>query len=83
MPTEKEFYAFPHKPWVKRSATGSHLEDVPGMTLRDYYSARAPEVPGWFMFQELKSSETSSLDILIKWQFTYADAMLKEREKHE
>jgi hypothetical protein len=51
----------------------------PGMTLRDYFAAHAPEMPSWF------SANRQDIDIAERWfiwPWHYADQMLAEREKN-
>ena len=45
-----------------------------GMTLRDYFAAKAPEPPASWRGGD------RSLPDLIAWRWWYADAMLKARE---
>ena len=54
-----------------------HQPNDRGMTLRDYFAAHAPDVPedfGW------ATGETDSWQRRSRWNFHYADAMLRERE---
>ena len=58
---------------------GSYSPD--GMTLRDYFAAKAPPAPKWW----LEWAEGNQLDddatVYAQWAFSYADAMLAERAK--
>ena len=62
--------AFPH---VLRNEYDSAEK---GMTLRDYFAAHAPDVPddfGW------ATGETDSWQRRTRWNYHYADAMLRAR----
>lgn len=51
-------------------------EGKSGMTLRDYFAAHAPDVPddfGW------ATGETDSWQRRTRWNYHYADAMLRAR----
>lgn len=54
-----------------------------GMTLRDYFAAKAPPPPDWWM--ENYSSRAGDLytvaDCVAQWNYVYADAMLSRRSK--
>jgi len=58
-----------------------------GMTLRDYFAAKAPEVPEWFSIdindedRKRKSNQEHHMMLLTAWRWHYADAMLKQRTK--
>jgi hypothetical protein len=48
-----------------------------GMAMRDYFAARAPKVPSWFLVEySEKARETP--EVIAKWAYAYADAMIKE-----
>lgn len=49
----------------------------PGMTLRDYFAAHAPEVPADFDWANM---ECNIVERLVRWKWHYADAMLKARD---
>jgi len=51
----------------------------PGMTLRDYFAARAPAAPAWWWSQQDKSENASVAD-MARWNYVWADEMLKARE---
>ena len=51
-----------------------HRTDITGMTLRDYFAAKA-------MQGLLTSTDCSDAAIIIKDAYKIADAMLKEREQ--
>ena len=49
-----------------------------GMTLRDYFAAKAMEVPNDFGW---KNGETDTYQRTVRWAYLSADAMLVERAK--
>jgi hypothetical protein len=51
----------------------------PGIALRDYFAAHAPEMPGWWV-RDYPTTD-NSMEIFVAWRWFYADAMLAEREK--
>jgi hypothetical protein len=51
----------------------------PGMTLRDYFAAHAPEMPSWWVRNY--PTTDNSMEIFVAWRWFYADAMLAERER--
>ena len=57
--------------------------DVPGhkieigMTLRDYFAAKAPQPPADFLRMETEYSDTAAW--YVRWSWFYADAMLRAR----
>lgn len=55
---------------------GSNADDVSGLTLRDYFAAKA-----------MQAHITNNLNLrpedVAKWSYRYADAMLAERERGE
>lgn len=65
-----------------------------GMTLRDYFAAKAPDMPAWW-FESWETNERNKakkkdtyimrgrLEALTEWRFSFADAMLKARGKAE
>lgn len=65
-------------------------DGYPGMTLRAYFAAHAPEAPGDFMRadvpcvrelaggrKEVGTRLESALEWAVRWRLQYADAMLK------
>ncbi len=54
---------------------------VPGMSLRDYFAAHAPEIPEHNKHSLRDSGWADWIDLNIIWRYEYADAMLAEREK--
>lgn len=56
--------------------TGTQLSDVvnKGMTLRDYFAAKA--------MQGMIRLDVSNYPAVAEWSYQQADAMLKEREKY-
>lgn len=60
--------AFP----TKNATTG----DVLGLSIRDYFAARAPEVPRDFGWAQ---GERDSWQRRARWAYAYADAMLAAR----
>ena len=81
----KEILAFPSSTKVfTESATGEIEELImleKGMTLRDYFAAHAPEVPKWFYEAMCDGKEIADQRCIAMWRYSYADAMLKERDK--
>ena len=67
--------AFPHK-----YSDGSTNE---GMSLRDYFAARAPKPPKWWIENYGKDLNDlqSEAELISVWNYAYADAMIKESEK--
>lgn len=66
--------AFPHRnEWEDGRLTTT---DHPGMSLRDWFAARAPEPPMSWWGNGSKDCAGYAL-----WAFQYADAMLAERAK--
>ena len=91
--------AFPSQYWdtglsgpVPRTDQGAVQ---PGMTLRDYFAAHAPEVPEWYPvnkdpFYLAKASNLEDDDLFtdkddedrtISWPYYWADEQMKIREK--
>lgn len=50
-----------------------------GMTLRDYFAAKAPPPPKWWMDCYAKNAQDldSVAKVLAQWNYVYADAMLE------
>jgi hypothetical protein len=73
--------AFPVKGYAA-DASGAFCGEVvnaEGLSLRDYFAAHAPEVPGGFMRNVVSESFEDDIAWRVRWAFTYADAMLKAR----
>lgn len=72
-------YRNPTNPNAFPQGYEAYLEDTKGMTLRDYFAAKAMEamINGFFT-----SPSTSIIpdDVLSERAYDYADAMLKQRE---
>ena len=65
--------AFPHmREWIDAN-TSRQLTDG-GMSLRAYFAAHAPKVPGWF--QPGLNSADAVRGRYFKWRLYYADQML-------
>lgn len=47
-----------------------------GMSLRDYFASKAPQAPDWWIAAETTAQVAEKV---AKWNYTYADAMLKAR----
>ena len=83
MNKEKGGFAFPH------FFTNESIGDCSGMSLRDYFAAKAPKgIPEWFepiRYDKIPVSLFSEAEEkrYFKWRFYYADAMLKAREENE
>lgn len=61
---------------------GSTRSDAPGMTLRDYFAAKAMQ--GWlasFGPEDRHPSNTGTLDMFASQAYAVADAMLEARSK--
>lgn len=51
----------------------------PGMTLRDYFAAHAPEPPRqWYYSQP---ADEAGMATWLRWRWVYADMMMAERAK--
>lgn len=64
-------------PCFERGSAGAGPLDLtdPGMTLRDYFAAHAPEPPDrWH-------GGDREVDDIIEWRWYYADRMMKARSK--
>lgn len=57
--------------------THYHVEG--GMSLREYFAAHAPPKPETFRPLIYARTEESEIDCLIRWQWHYADAMIRAR----
>lgn len=71
--------AFPVPAISQNSGTGEttvHQSDG-GMTLRDWFATHAPAVPDDF---EWEDGETDLYQRLVRWNWHYADMMIKARE---
>jgi len=62
-----------NKPTNPPAFPNAHYHNVSGMTLRDYFAARA-------MQGILSSHDNTTLDFVSGKAYQYADAMLKARE---
>jgi hypothetical protein len=64
--------------------TGHMTAQQYGMTLLDYFATHAPPPPKWWM--DCYAKRTNDLDthaaIITQWNYVYADAMLKARQKN-
>ena len=75
--------------------TGMVEDSQDGMTLRDYFAIRAPEIPSWYEYPEpfpvVDDSDTLesynkkiteyNKNLYISWRYYYADLMLEGRKK--
>ena len=62
------------------ASKGTYSPD--GMTLRDYFAAHAPAAPEWWLNDYIKGRQLDEdASVYAQWAWSYADAMLKEREK--
>lgn len=61
-------------------ASAVQIQSPPGMTLRDYLAAHAPEQPAWWTAQRPKTGRTG-LEHDAAWRYAWADAMLAERAR--
>ena len=68
----------PAFPTDSESQVGDSVWHHVGMTLRDYFAAKAPCVPPDF---EYIGGETDGYMRIVRWNYFYADAMIAEREK--
>jgi hypothetical protein len=57
-------------------ADSNHMIEFHGMTLRDYFAAKA-----MLAILGNQNSRSSAPDFVSEWAYKHADAMLKEREK--
>lgn len=69
--------AFPHKHYSFYDGIASISDYETGMTLRDYFAAKAMQA---LMSTYEESTKVRTWDIA-KWSYQQADAMLKQREK--
>ena len=61
---------------------GGHAAAFHGMTLRDYFAARAPEPSQhWKVNYARKHGYRGDVELLADWGYEYADALLKARKK--
>jgi len=80
-------------PYEEEVCTGSQfaVQVHTGMTLRDYFAAKAPVCPASFVPMCLRNREPdengkygsrmeTEMERLGRWAYEYADAMLKARE---
>jgi hypothetical protein len=51
------------------------------MSLRDYFAAHAPEMPGVWANNLPREKLTDPASLYALWRYEYADAMLAERSK--
>ena len=65
-------HAFPH------SLQDLYEPNTAGMTLRDYFAAKAPRPQADFLRLEIEYSDTAAW--YVRWSWFYADAMLRARE---
>lgn len=56
----------------------SDMEMHSGMSLRDYFAAHAPPVPGWF-WKNKGRSEWCDAEMAAEWNYVWADCMIKAR----
>ena len=76
--------AFPCVGIVERDERGNlHGPEIsgPGMNLRDYFAAKAPPPPKWWLDCYAKKPESLDeyADVLVQWAYCYADRMLEAR----
>jgi len=70
--------AFPNTPEMMIACGGVGGQ---GMSLRDYFAAHAPECPKWFYEIKADGSEIAQQRTIACWAYSYADAMLIERDR--
>ncbi len=76
MPIDDGGPAFPTYTPETESRCGYYRD---GMSLRDYFAARAPSVPQWFAVT--RGNYTRFIDLPAEWAYAWADAMIAERAK--
>lgn len=59
------------------------MRDECGMTLLDYFAAKAPEVPKWFYEITRSGNEIADQHCIARWSYSYAQAMLAEKRRIE
>jgi len=64
--------AFPRTMWTGSERNAAH-RDVPGISMRDYFAAKA-------MQASLSRGTPVNIEVMAKSAYAYADAMLKARE---
>lgn len=73
--------AFPAPAWKRRFPTPGtpplHVDAVPGMSLRDYFAAKAMQ---GLLAQSVGTALSSSVGDGAKYAYEMADAMLEERK---
>lgn len=54
-----------------------------GMSLRDYFATHAPPPPDWWIhsYADRANDLDSVANVIAQWNYAYADAMLRERER--
>ena len=65
--------AFPRTMWTGSERNAAH-RDVPGISMRDYFAAKA-------MQASLSRGTPVNIEAMAKSAYAYADAMLKQREE--
>jgi hypothetical protein len=76
--------AFPHKPSEEIPVTESIVRfvkgDEPGMTLRDYFAAKAMQALIAKGMDNTQNRNKAGVPVIAGFAYEYADAMLKARE---
>ena len=76
-------------PRAKTTSPNSLVDDgSSGMTLRDYFMAHCPDLPGWYRnkinpHRHDYDSEVDYEHVFFSWRTYYADAMITQRNKNE
>ena len=82
----KDEPAFPHHEVVHNGAFGTHYEKS-GMTLRDYFAAKAMQsvmLDRWYQSDDIVGESPGAIAPHVAADASdFADAMLAEREKQE
>lgn len=76
--------AFPEIKTTSTYTTDINIHSVGGMTLRDYFAAKAPEAPQWYRTDKLQDGIKNKnrqllCERLIEWRWYYAGLMLEAR----
>lgn len=67
-------------PLLSAFPNGNKTPENMGLTMRDYFAIHAP-LPNYDWWNDGKNWNESSLQMMVKWKYEYADAMMKAREE--
>ena len=79
--------AFPRQDvvWTMDNGTQTGTEGHPGMTLRDYFAAKAMQgiLSAWYQTKDKNVMHDDKMGTFAYWSYGMADAMIAERAKGE